>query len=169
MKEKRSFFERLTGAIRIPEETEDDANESVGLRVNGGNNGRAGRDGSLAAGEINEELETGDGELMIDVYQTPTDIVIKTMVPGVRPEDLDITITRDMVTVKGKREIERTISQENYFHKELYWGTFSRTILLPQEVEIEEAEAVEKHGLLIIRLPKLDKNRQSKLRVKNNG
>ncbi len=169
MREKRSFFERLTGAIRIPEETEEDESESVSLKANGGHPGRAGVGGGAGAGEITDELETGDGELMIDVYQTPTDIVIKTMVPGVRPEDLDITITRDMVTVKGKREIERTISQENYFHKELYWGTFSRTILLPQEVEIEEAEAVEKHGLLIIRLPKLDKNRQSKLRVKNNS
>lgn len=166
MKEKRSFFERLTGAIRIPEETEEEETGSVGLRVNGG---RGGVGGTNASGEIAEEVDTGDGELMIDVYQTPTDIVIKTMVPGVRPEDLDITITRDMVTVKGKREIERTISQENYFHKELYWGSFSRTILLPQEVEIEEAEAVEKHGLLIIRLPKLDKHRQSKLRVKNNS
>ncbi len=160
MREKRSFFERLTGAIRVPDDMEEEAEVTIG--VNGGKSM-----GSLSEEGI--EAEPGDGELMIDVYQTPTDIVIKTMVPGVRPEDLDITITRDMVTVKGKREIERTISQENYFHKELYWGSFSRTILLPQEVEIEEAEAVEKHGLLIVRLPKLDKHRQSKLRVRNNG
>lgn len=153
MKERRSFFERLTGAIRVPEDSDED---QVELSV---------RDG----GDNENPTDTGEGELMIDVYQTPTDIVIKTMVPGVRPEDLDITITRDMVTVKGKREIERTISDESYFHKELYWGSFSRTILLPQEVEIEEAEAIEKHGLLIVRLPKLDKNRQSKLRVRNNG
>lgn len=154
MKEKRSFFERLTGAIRIPEEVEEEETKSTDIKANGGNG---------------DELDGGEGELMVDVYQTPTDVVIKTMVPGVRPEDLDITITRDMVTIKGKREIERTISEENYFHKELYWGSFSRTILLPQEVEIEEAEAIEKHGLLIIRLPKIDKSRQSKLRVKNNN
>ena len=156
MREKRSFFERLTGAIRVQDDMPDE--ESVSLEV-----GDGGGNGTLA------DMAQDEGELMIDVYQTPTDIVIKTMVPGVRPEDLDITITRDMVTVKGKREIERTISEENYFHKELYWGSFSRTIMLPQEVEIEEAEAVEKHGLLIVRLPKLDKHRQSKLRVRNNG
>jgi len=156
MREKRSFFERLTGAIRVQDDMPEE--ETRELRVSGGSD------------EMSvEEAVQDEGELMIDVYQTPTDIVIKTMVPGVRPEDLDITITRDMVTVKGKREIERTISEENYFHKELYWGTFSRTIVLPQEVEIEESEAVEKHGLLIIRLPKLDKHRQSKLRVKNNS
>lgn len=158
MKEKRSFFERLTGAVRVQEDAEEQ--ESIKMAVRG-----RGRD--VSDEEFEEEV--GDGELMVDVFQTPTDIVIKTMVPGVRPEDLDITITRDMVTIKGKREIERTISEDNYFHKELYWGSFSRTIMLPQEVEIEESEAVEKHGLLIIRLPKLDKHRQSKLRVRNNG
>jgi HSP20 family protein len=159
MKARRSFFERLTGAMKVPDDTFEEEVEEKTLSVNG-------RRHSIE--DEPAEPEAGDGELMVDVYQTPTDIVIKTMVPGVRSEDLDITITRDMVTIKGKREVERTISDDNYFHKELYWGSFSRTILLPQEVEIEEAEAVEKHGLLIIRLPKLDKNRQSKLRVKNN-
>ncbi len=154
MKGKRSFFERFTGAIRIPDDEEEEEIIKIGDKSPAG---------------IENELEVGDGELMVDVFQTPTDIVIKTMVPGVRPEDLDITITRDMVTVKGKREIERTITEDNYFHKELYWGSFSRTILLPQEVQIEDAEAFEKHGLLIVRLPKLDKHRQSKLRVRNNS
>jgi len=160
MKERRSFFERLTGAMRVPDDTIEE--EDVTLSVGGG------KRGIHVTSDEADEPEVGDGELMVDVYQTPTDIVIKTMVPGVRPEDLDITITRDLVTLKGKREIERTISDDNYFHKELYWGSFSRSVILPQEVEIEEAEAVEKHGLLIIRLPKLDKNRQSKLRVRNN-
>ncbi len=153
MKERRSFFERLTGAMKVQEDTEEETSRRIS--VNGDD-------------DEGVDMEIGDGELMVDVYQTPNDIVIKTMVPGVRPEDLDITITRDMVTIKGKREIERSISDDNYFHKELYWGSFSRAISLPQEVEIEDSEAVEKHGLLIIRLPKLDKHRQSKLRVRNN-
>lgn len=113
------------------------------------------------------DTDTEDGELTVDLYQTPTEVVIKSMVAGVKPEDLDISITRDMVTIKGKRETERFIKEEDYFHKELYWGSFSRTIMLPAEIEVEEADAVEKHGLLIIRLPKIDKNKQTKLRVKN--
>lgn len=153
-KERRSFFEKLTGAIRMPDDSDEVPERTLKVRDSGDN-------------DIDEE--PGDGELMVDVYQTPSDIVIKTMVPGVRPEDLDLTITRDLVTVRGKREVERTISEDDYFHKELYWGSFSRTIVLPQEVDIEEAEAIEKHGLLIIRLPKLDKNRQAKLRVRNNS
>jgi HSP20 family protein len=72
-----------------------------------------------------------------------------------------------MVTVKGRRDGNTQVTHDDYFYKELYWGSFTRTILLPHEVEIEEAEAVEKHGLLIIRLPKVDKARQQKLKVKS--
>jgi len=72
------------------------------------------------------------------------------------------------VIIRGKREEDRTMSGEDYFHKELYWGSFSRTILLPQEIEVEGAEALEKHGLLIIKLPKVDKGRETKLKVKSN-
>jgi HSP20 family protein len=100
------------------------------------------------------------------MYQTPAEIVIKSMVAGVKPEDLDISIARDVVTIKGKRETERFVREEDYFHQELYWGSFSRTIMLPAEIDVEEADAVEKHGLLIIRLPKVDKNRQTRLKVK---
>ena len=110
--------------------------------------------------------EPEEGQLTVDLYQTPTEIIIKSMVAGVKPEDLDIAITRDMVTIKGKRETERFVKEEDYFHRELYWGSFSRTIMLPAEIEVEEADAVEKHGLLILRLPKIDKNRQTRLKVK---
>ncbi|NQV88206.1 MAG: Hsp20/alpha crystallin family protein [Parcubacteria group bacterium] len=150
-KTKRTFFEKLTGAIRIQDDTESK---------------------EIEIPDTKKELldgEESDGQLTVDVYQTYSDIVIKTMVAGVKPEDLDISITRDMVTIKGKRETERNITEEDYFQRELYWGSFSRTILLPQEIEVDEAEAVEKHGLLILKLPKIDKNRQTKLRVKNNN
>ena len=152
MSKKSSFFERLTGSIRVDDD-EDYGNDQEKTET-----------ASKESQVLTEESTVG--QLTVDVYQTPSDIVIKTMVAGVRPEDLDVAITRDMVTIKGKREEERNISSDDYFHKELYWGSFSRTILLPQEVEIEEAEAIEKHGLLIIRLPKLDKDRQARLKVK---
>lgn len=122
--------------------------------------------------QLREETEAvedpAEGELSVDVYQTPTHIVIKAMIAGVRPEDLDVSITRDMVTIRGKRERHTEGTTGDFFFQELYWGSFSRTIVLPQEVEIEEAEAVEKHGLLVIRLPKMDKSRQAKLKVRSN-
>lgn len=152
-KGKRSFLERLTGTVTVKEDAEPE--EKLPIET----------DKEWIASEI-EEDNGSEGQLAVDVYQTPEDIVIKTMVAGVRPEDLDISITRDMVTIKGTRESANEVSDDNFFFKELYWGTFTRTIVLPQEIEVEEAEAVEKHGLLIIRLPKIDKGRQTKLRVK---
>lgn len=119
------------------------------------------------APEEDNWMEEEEGQLTVDVYQTPGDIIVQTMVAGVRPEDLQINIARDMITIKGKREENRTINEDNYFTKELYWGAFSRTILLPQEIETEEAEATERHGLLTIKLPKIDKDRKMNLKVKS--
>ncbi len=148
-KEKKSFFERITGTVRMDEEQEEIKEEK-----------------SVKGAKWEEEDEDKEGELTVDVYQTADMIIIKAMIAGVRPEDLDISITRDMVTVKGKREEEKTAHDDDYFMRELYWGSFSRTITLPEEIDVDEAEAIEKHGLLILKLPKLDKKRQSKLKVK---
>lgn len=151
-RDKKSFFERLTGTINM---TPDEELEIEEERPN------KNRDQWV------EETQTV-GELAVDVYQTPDNIFVKTMVAGVKPEDLDVSITRDMVTISGKREEARTVSDEDFLLKELYWGQFSRSILLPAEVDVEGAEAMEKHGLLIIRLPKVDKGRQTKLRIKTS-
>jgi HSP20 family protein len=150
---KRSFFDRLTGSFEVEEENENIKNISIkGDKKNG--------NGWME--EENEELE-----LTVDVYQTPTDIMVQTMVAGVKPEDLELTIARDVITIKGKREENRNIDEENYFVKELYWGKFSRTILLPQEVEPEEVEATEKHGLLTIKIQKVDKEKRNTIKVKS--
>ena len=90
------------------------------------------------------------------------------MVAGVKPDDLDVSITRDSVTIRGKRSEDRTVSDDEYFHHELYWGSFARTISLPEEVDVDGAEAVEKYGMLVLHLPKVDKNRQTRLKVKGN-
>ena len=161
MKEKRSFFERLTGSVSMDEQHET-ANEERHLMMRNGGKAVQKKDANWM------EEDTEEGQLTVDVYQTADDIIIKTMVAGVKPENLDIAITRDMVTVKGSREESREVNDSDYFTKELYWGTFSRTILLPQEIDVESAEANEKHGLLIIKLPKIDKGRQTKLKVKSN-
>lgn len=113
------------------------------------------------------EEENEEAELAVDVYQTPTDIVIQTFVAGVRPENLDLTIARDMITISGKREENRNVDEDHYFTKELYWGKFSRTISLPQEIEPEEAEATERHGLLTIRLEKIDKEKKATIKVRS--
>ena len=115
--------------------------------------------------EGKEELN-GDRELSVDVHHTPTEIIIQTMPAGVRPEDLTISITPEIVIISGKRDAPNGISPEDYVLQELYWGPFSRTIILPYEVLADKAEAISKHGLLVIRLPKIDKTKQHQLKVK---
>ncbi len=110
-----------------------------------------------------------DGELPIDMYQTDDAIVIRALVAGVSPAELDISITRDMVTLRGARDEIQEVHDDGYYHRELFWGSFSRTLVLPEEVAIDEAEAQEKHGLLEIRLPKLDKHRSTQLKVRSNA
>jgi len=154
MKEKKSFFERLTGGVDVDEnmDAEDIPNEDA-----------------LVSRESNWMDEgSEEGELAIDVHQTPDEIIIQAMIAGVKPDDLDVSITRDMVSIKGSRKEEREVEEDDYFYKELYWGSFSRTILLPQEVEPEEAKAVEKHGLLILHLPKVDRKKTTKVKIKSS-
>jgi len=154
-KDRRSFFERLTGSVSIDDDYGfDDPVPPPRGNVHG-----------LPPLVQEEESE---GELAVDVYQTATHIIVKAMIAGVKPEDLDVAITRDMITIKGKREKFSEGNSTDYFFSELYWGAFARTIVLPQEVEIEGAEASEKHGLLSIKLPKIDKGRQTKLKIKSS-
>ena len=179
LKEKKSFFERLAGSINVDDDDEivdidreDDMNDAEEIPVKSSYKKDSTPAGRSRAKVHHTEDDMGEedmeeGELSVDVYQTPNEIIIEAMVAGVKPEDLHLSITRDMVTIKGRRDGNTQVTHDDYFYKELYWGSFTRTILLPHEVEIEEAEAVEKHGLLIIRLPKVDKARQTKLKVKS--
>ncbi len=153
MTHKKSFFERLTGSYKDEADTE----QNIGLET-------------LSEKNFMErvEEENEEGELPVDVYQTPTEIVIQAIVAGIKLEDLDVSATQDMLTIRGKREDSRKMETENFFYTELYWGAFSRSILLPQEIDLDEAEATLKNGVLTIKLPKLDKERVQKLKVKGD-
>ncbi len=173
-RDKRSLFEWLTGGAGASEDFSFDDLESGGSGytpkkpvVSSAPSRRAVPIATRDEPEPEvEQIE--EGELAVDVYQTPTHIIIKAMIAGVKPEDLDVSITRDMVTLRGKRERHVEGTAGDFFFQELYWGAFSRTITLPQEIDIEGADATEKHGLLTLRLPKLDKGRQTKLKIKSN-
>ena len=146
---KRSFFERITGGMNIEPDSEF---EETHLEKE-------------APSDDWTEDQT-DAQLTVDVYQTPTEIVLQAMVAGVKPEDLEINITREMVTIKGMRHKHNEVREDDFFSRELYWGAFSRAILLPQEVEVEKCEAAIKHGLLTIRMPKVNKEKSQNLKVK---
>ncbi len=113
-----------------------------------------------------QDAREEDGELTVDIYDSGDAIIIQSTVAGVKPEDLDISITTDSITIRGKRKQTEEIREEDYYYKELFWGAFSRSIILPEEIDEAEAEANLKHGLLSIRLPKKKRNIVQKLKVK---
>lgn len=181
-KKKKSFFERITGGLSLKDydespfeeeledeyyEEDDDTSliekERAGMkkiRVNADDE----EGGMIEEMEEEEELM---GELPVDMYQTNDDIIIETMVAGVKPDDLEIDISRDTVKITGKRKESKTVDNGDYFAQELYWGAFSRTIFLPEEIDVDTVKAVEKHGLLVLTLPRVDKNRKTKVKVKS--
>ena len=165
---KPSFLERITGgsADDYDRVLDDDSDFGDDMPADETGDTETSVDEGWSPDVEFESDEPQEGELPVDMYQTDDAIVIRALVAGVTPNDLDIAITRDMVTIRGFREELQEAHDSNYYHRELFWGSFSRTILLPEEVIIDEADAQEKHGLLEIRLPKLDKNRSTQLKVK---
>lgn len=148
----------------------DDGGE-VELTVAGGRSATRQRKARLreyGGDDESPDMEEGDGQLTIDVYQTPDEIVIESPIAGVRPEDLDISITAESVTIKGSRQHERKAKDEDYFYQETYWGRFSRSIILPQEVDAEKSDASVKNGVLTIRLPKLNRQKSKKIKVSSS-
>jgi len=110
--------------------------------------------------------DDSEGQLTIDVYQTETEIVIKSTIAGVKPEDLDVSISNDMLTIKGDRKNEEIVEDNNFYYRECYWGSFSRSVVLPMDVLAEKIDAMLKNGILTIRLPKADVTKTKKIQVR---
>lgn len=162
MFKKRSFFQKLTGglSLRDMEETEFESDNDLPAAFGVEDDEEKGM-------KEWSESEEETSELAVDVYQTGDEIVVKAMAAGVKPEDLDIDISRDMVVITGSRKEGSLAEQGDYIHRELYWGSFTRSIMLPEEIDPEQAIATEKNGLVILRLPKIDKKKRTKIRVKS--
>lgn len=110
--------------------------------------------------------EESEGQLTIDVYQTDDDIIIESTVAGVEPDDIDIDISSESVTIRGERRRSNEVSEDSYLYQECYWGKFSRSIILPQEIDPDKAKAEFKNGVLRVRLPKIAKGKTRKLKVR---
>jgi HSP20 family protein len=110
--------------------------------------------------------EYEEGQLSIDVYQTPENLVVKSTIAGVKPDDIDIAINNDLLTIRGKREMLEKISDNSYLFRECYWGSFSRSIILPVEVIPEKIDASLENGVLTVILPKAKTSRQISIKVK---
>ena len=107
------------------------------------------------------------GALAVDMYETDEDIVVRASMPGVGPDDLDISITGDTLTIKGESTKEEKVEEENYICRERYYGTFSRSIAIPASVEADKAEAEFEDGVLTLRLPKAEEMKPKSIKVKS--
>lgn len=171
---KRSFFQRITGTGYDDEEQDEFFDEDQEEQSQPTDRTRSISKIGLGKGAIENtnrsswmEEQGDEGELSVDMYTTPDAIVVRTMIPGVKKEDIDIAISRDNLTIRGKRVEENRVADQDYHCRELYWGAFIRSITLPHEVDIDRAEASEKDGMLTLTLPRVDKGRQSKLKIKS--
>ncbi|MEA3377956.1 MAG: Hsp20/alpha crystallin family protein [Chloroflexota bacterium] len=106
------------------------------------------------------------GTLAVDMYETDEDVVVKVSVPGIDPEDLDISITGDTLTIRGESRAEEEVEEDNYIYRERRYGAFSRTVTVPMSVEADKAEAEFEDGVLTLRLPKTEEVKPKAIKVK---
>ena len=109
-----------------------------------------------------------EGQLTIDVYQTASDIVIESPIAGVDADNLDVQVSHDAVVIRGERRRGAEARGQDYLYQECYWGKFSRSVILPQEIDAENAVATFTNGVLRVQLPKMIRRNSRKLKVRFN-
>lgn len=106
-----------------------------------------------------------DGELVVDVYETGSDFVVLAAIAGVQIKDLDISLEKDMMVIKGNR-LDPHNAEKKYFYQECYWGPFSRKVVLPENIDIDKADAQIDKGILTIKIPKNEQTDKPKVGIK---
>jgi HSP20 family protein len=114
-----------------------------------------------------EWLAPAEGTLALDVYQTEDAVVVKTAVPGMKPDDIDITIRGNTLTISGETKVEEEVKKENYIRRERRYGSFSRSVVLPEGVSPDEAEASFEDGILVLTVPKAPEAKPKVIKVKS--
>ena len=111
-------------------------------------------------------MAEAEGQLAVDVYQTKENVVIKAPIAGVTPDKIDIEVAEDVVTIRGERVEEKEVDREHYYVQECYWGSFSRSVILPTSTIAEKAAASLKDGVLTVTIPKVAQDKVKKIKVK---
>ena len=101
----------------------------------------------------------------VDMYQTPAEVVVKVTLPGVKPEDVDITITGDTLTIKGESKEEQETKREDYLYKERRYGTFTRSLTLPAGLKPDKATAGFDDGVLTLTIPKAEEAKPKTIKI----
>jgi HSP20 family protein len=107
----------------------------------------------------------GEGNLAVDMYETDDTVVIKTSIPGVKAEDIDVSVTGDTLTVKAETKEEEEIKRENYLRRERRYGSYCRSVTLPGGLETEKADADYSDGILTLTFPKAEEVKPKSIKV----
>ncbi len=102
----------------------------------------------------------------LDIYQTPSEVVVKAALPGVKVEDVSIDITGETLTIKGEHKAEQEVKREDYLYQERRYGTFSRSVVLPDGLKTDKAEATMEDGVLTLTIPKAEEVKPRAIKVK---
>jgi HSP20 family protein len=102
----------------------------------------------------------------LDIYQTPSDVVVKATLPGLKPDDITIDISGDMLTIKGETKAEQEVKKEDYIYQERRYGAFSRSVILPSGLKTEKCEATMDDGVLTLTIPKSEQVKPKAIKVK---
>lgn len=162
LNDDRTFFEKLTGIYPEDAGKENTSSTDIPPLSNPAEEQSMNEHATIAeqSHESPADKDKDEGQLTVDVFQTPTHIVVQAPMAGVKPDDIDVSINRDMITIRGRREQKQETETHNYYYREVFWGAFSRSVLLPEEVDSDHTEASFKAGLLTIRMPKIDREGQ---------
>jgi HSP20 family protein len=114
---------------------------------------------------LEEDLALGTWLPPVDIYEEPERIVLRADLPGVRPENVDIRIESNTLTLSGERRLEREVKRDNYHRVERQYGSFSRSFTLPGTVDTERIRAEHRDGVLEISLPKREESRPKQIKV----
>lgn len=108
-----------------------------------------------------------EGTLALDMYETEDAVVVKTAVPGVKSDDIDITISGNTLSISGETKVEEEVKEDNYIRRERRYGSFSRSVVLPESVNPDEAEASFEDGILTLSIPKAPEAKPKVIKVKS--
>lgn len=150
-KEKQSFFEKISGGKKPILKPEDPVKNNAPVKTEN---------------DLNDLRDGQEGQLAVDVYETGSDIVVESIIGGVNSDNINVAVANDVLTIKGVREkSSEAVEGANYFVAECFWGPFSRSIILPCEVDVESIKAAIKKGVLKITLPKLVGSKTKKITI----
>jgi HSP20 family protein len=105
----------------------------------------------------------------VDMYQTENEVVVKTALPGMKPEDVEITITGDTLSIRGEKKADEKVKREDYIYQEHRYGTFSRTVTLPAGLDTNKADANFEDGVLTLTIPKSEQVKPKQIKIKAKG